>query len=75
MKSLFAGGFVNWVIEARAGTGVAITLSGVLAMWNAAKSLRSSSRKPFLGAVAGMTELDDGIVSNADLGGGWLKLP
>lgn len=58
-----------------AATGVASTLFGVLAMWKAARSSRRSSRKPFLSAVDGIIELDDGIVAKSVLGGGRFRLP
>lgn len=43
---------------------------GVLAIWNASRP----SRRPFLGAVEGMTELD-GIAGSSILGAGMWKLP
>lgn len=50
-------------------------LFGVLAMWNAARSSRRSSRKFFLGAVLGTMELEDGRMSGSLFGGKLLKLP
>lgn len=61
-------------LEATAESGTAFACNlfeiGVLAIWNASRP----SRRPFLGAVDGMTELD-GIACNSVLGGGMLKLP
>lgn len=58
-----------------AATGVASTLFGVLAIWKASRSSRRSSRKPPLGAVDGIIELDEGIVAESVLGGGRFRLP
>lgn len=57
---------------AESGTAFACNLLaiGVLAIWNASRP----SRRPFLGAVDGMTELD-GIAGSSVLGAGMWKLP
>lgn len=58
-----APALIDWLGAARAATGVASILSGVLAIWNAARSSRMSSRKLFLRSVAGTTELEEGTIS------------
>lgn len=68
MKASFVAGLSRGAAPCGTATGVVSTLSGVLAMWKAAKSLRRSSRKPFLGAVDGIMELEDGSAANSVLG-------
>lgn len=75
MNASFVVGPSKGATPSSTATGVANTLSGVLVMWKAAKSLRTPSRKPFLGAVDGIIELDDGIVANSVLGEGKFRLP
>lgn len=69
IKASSVVGLPTEAAPAGAAIGVASTFSGVLAMWKAARSLRRWSRKPFLGAVEGIIELDDGMAADSALGG------